>query len=100
MSPVLIGLIQASIVVIYCALISGFFYFMSHISPDLSVFWGPLLMLLLLVFSATVMGVSVFGYAIVLALDDQLKLAGQILMWTLLFIIVFGACLIAVALLV
>jgi|GEM_PF-1455175 len=100
LNPVLVGLIQAALVVLYCALISCFFLFLSNVGFYPGAFWGPLVMLVLLVFSAAVMGIVVFGYAVILAFDDQLKRAGRVLLWTLIFIIVFAACLIGIALLV
>jgi len=101
-SAVLVGLIQAGAVVAYCALVSGFFFFLLHSGSGFQpeAFWGPLIMLTLLVFSASVMGIIIFGYAVVLALDNKLKIAGKVLLWTLIFLIALGACLIAIALLV
>ncbi|KKQ80153.1 MAG: hypothetical protein UT02_C0014G0003 [Parcubacteria group bacterium GW2011_GWC2_38_7] len=101
-SSVIVGLIQAGAVVVYCSLISSFFWFLSRSGEGLQpeAFWGPLIMLTLLVFSASVMAIIVFGYAVVLALDNKLKIAGKVLLWTLIFLIALGACLIAIALLV
>ncbi|KKR54369.1 MAG: hypothetical protein UT91_C0017G0003 [Parcubacteria group bacterium GW2011_GWA2_40_23] len=102
-SPVIVGLIQAGAVVVYCSLVSSFFWFMSNSSKtdfQPEAFWGPLIMLTLLVFSASVMGIIIFGYAVVLALDNKLKTAGKVLLWTLVFLVAIGACLITIAILV
>jgi len=94
----LIGLIQALSEVAYCSLISGFFALMAD-RPDPNKFFAPLLMLTLLVFSAAMMGLVVFGYAVKLALDKELKMAGKVLMWTFIFLFICGGLLVTIGLL-
>lgn len=71
MTPSTIGLIQALLVVVYCAFISGFFWLMEEMSLQPPRILVSTLMLLLLVFSAAVCGLLVFGYPAYLALNKK-----------------------------
>jgi len=89
MSPVLVGLLQAIGVAIYCSLVAIFFRLMNSSrienSPEI---WGIALMLFLLVFSAAVCGILVFGYPIYLIAQRDVKKALNILAYTLLYAII------------
>ncbi len=71
MTPSTIGLVQAVGIVAYCALISGFFWLMEEISVKPPQILASTLILLLLVFSAAVCGLIVFGYPAYLALNKK-----------------------------
>ena len=84
-APSILGLLQAVGVIIYCAIIASFFFFMakSQANPG---FFGFFLMLLLLVFSAAITGSLVFGYPVYLAVvKNKIKEALEILAFTLLY---------------
>lgn len=83
----LVGLLQAAGVVIYCLLISGLFYLLSQTSIKLPQFFGMAFMLTLLVFSAAVCGLTVFGYPVYLAINKNIKSALKLLLYTLAFIL-------------
>ena len=84
-NPSLIGLAQALGLVIYCALIAGLLWFLGNISVEPLGFFGSVLMLMLLVFSAAVTGSIVFGYPTYLVLNNRVKEALSILAFTLLY---------------
>lgn len=65
-NPALIGLLQAIAVVVYASIVAGFFFFMesTKIEPG---YFGIVLMLVLLVFSAGITGTFVFGVPAYLA---------------------------------
>lgn len=89
-NPLIIGLLQAVLVVVYCALIASFFVFADKNISEPKGVWGPAIMLTLLVFSAAVTGSIVFGYPAYLFLKDkQIKAALQILAYTLIFCLAF-----------
>jgi len=77
----LIGFLQALAVISYCGLIGWLLYFMTQtfIEPG---FWGIALMLSLLVVSAAITGSLVFVYPAYLALNQKLKEAILILIFT------------------
>ena len=85
LNPSIIGLLQALGVVIYAILISGFFQLMAKISVQPSVFITSALMLAILIFSAAVCGLIVFGYSAYLALNQRIKEALVVLGFTLLY---------------
>ena len=87
-TPSTLGLLQAIAVILYCALVAGFFSTMTK-SPVQPGFFGFFLMLILLVFSAAATGSMVFGYPAYLALvKNKIKEALMILAFTLLFSLV------------
>ncbi len=90
-SPALIGLGQALAIVIYCSLIGGFFHLGNKIFPQESDFWVSILILLLLVFSAAVSGVIVFGYPAYLVLKGKIREALSVFAYTLLYCLGFIA---------
>lgn len=98
LSPNIVGLLQALAVAIYCSLIVGLINFIekSGVKPP-EVLIG-MVMLLLLVISATVAGILVFGYPAVLALDKDIKKALAILGYTLLYAILIFVIILSVAL--
>jgi hypothetical protein len=83
-NPSLVGFLQALGVTIYCVLISGFFFLMEEMSAKPGYF-GIVLMLILLVFSAAVTGMLVFGYPVYLAMNSRIKEAVRVLVYTLLY---------------
>ena len=85
-----IGLLQALGVVSYCFLISGFFQMMEKFDIQPPVFAVAGFMLLLLVFSVTVVGLVVFGYAAYLALNQKIKQALSVIGFTLLYLLGIG----------
>ena len=85
----LIGLVQALGVIVYCALAGGFFWLADKIfivPPD---FLGIVLMLVFLVFSVAASGAIVFGYPAYLALNNRIKDALSLLIYTLLYTLGF-----------
>jgi len=93
-SPILAGLIQALLVTGYCVLIARYFYFMNQNFNSPPMVLGIMLMLMILVFSAAIMGVIVFGYPVYLLFEKKFKKALQVVGYTLLFTSVFIAILI------
>ncbi len=83
----LIGLLQALGVVGYCFLIGGFIWFASEYFATPPGFLGVALWLSLLVFSAAVSGSIVFGYPAYLALNQNIKDALNLIVYTLLYIL-------------
>lgn len=87
-SPILIGLVQAVLVLIYVVLVSQFLMATTDIvsrSNDLMV---GMFMLLLLVFSAGIAGFLVFGYFAYLLIDKEIKRALAVLGYTFLFLLI------------
>ncbi len=85
MTPPLIGFIQALGVIIYCSLIGGFFWFMSQVHPDPGGMLQIVLMLFLLVFSAAITGLLIFGYPAFLMINKEVKKALTILGYTFMY---------------
>ena len=86
-SPMLIGLLQALGVAIYCLLIGTFFWNMDRYVDKPGNVMTIALMLILLVFSAGLTGLIVFGYPVYLALQKRIKEALQILGYTFLYVL-------------
>jgi uncharacterized membrane protein YbhN (UPF0104 family) len=84
-NPSTIGLFQALGMVIYCSLVVGIMNWFGKIFFAPPGFWGSLLILVLLVFSAAVSGSIVFGYPAYLALNKKMKEALSILGFTALY---------------
>ena len=96
-SPNLIGFLQALGVAIYCSLVALFFWSMGNNVEKSPEFLGMALILFLLVFSATVCGILVFGYPIYLVIQKDVKRAVKILAHTLFYsIIIFLIILITI----
>jgi len=83
-NPALVGLAQSLAVTIYCAAVGGFIFFVGEndFQPG---FIGVFLMLVLLVFSAAITGLLVFGLPAYLALKNKMVEAIAILGYSLLF---------------
>jgi len=81
----LIGFLQALGVVVYCALVVGVFWLAERFFVTPPDFFGIILMLVLLVFSAAVSGAIVFGYPAYLALNNRIKDALSVFVYTLLY---------------
>lgn len=89
LSPSLIGFLQALGVAVYCTLIGGFFQLGNKIFPKQSDFLTSILILILLVFSAAITGMIVFGYSAYLALNQKIKEALDVFFYTLLYFLGF-----------
>ena len=85
-SPSLIGFLQALAVVVYSSTVAGFIFFMGQTKIEPGYF-GIVLMLVLLVFSAGVTGTFVFGIPAYFALKNDIKRAISILAYTFLYIL-------------
>lgn len=85
LKPSLIGLLQALGAIAYCGLVVGVMNSFGKIFFNPPGFFGSLLILVLLVFSAAVSGSIVFGYSTYLALNQRIKEALSVLMFTLLY---------------
>ncbi len=85
----LIGFLQSLGVIIYCALVGGFFRLADKFFAAPPGFLGVVLMLVFLVFSVAVSGAIVFGYPAYLALNNRIKEALLLLVYTLLYILGF-----------
>lgn len=85
LNPNLIGLVQALGVVVYCGLVVGMLNLFGKVIFAPPGFFGSLLILVLLVFSAAVSGSIVFGYPAYLALNKKIREALSILAFTLLY---------------
>lgn len=83
----LIGLLQALGVVVYCVLVGCFFQFMDKSSIEPPGFVGIVLILVLLVISAAITGLLVFGYAAYLAMHEKTKEALTVFAYTILYIL-------------
>ena len=86
-SPVLIGLLQAVAMTVYVALVAGFFLLMSTVNVEPDGFAGVLGMLLLLVFSASVSGVIIFGSPVYFLVHKKASKALAIVGFTALFLL-------------
>lgn len=89
LSTPLIGFLQALGVAIYCGLVATFFWYMEKIDIPEPNFFGVALMLLLLVVSAAITGLLVFGYPVYLTMHGKVKQALPILGYTFLYAILF-----------
>jgi hypothetical protein len=85
LSPNTIGLLQAIGIILYCALIASFFNFLEKTQAKPPAMLGFIVILFLLVVSATITGLMVFGYPVVLALDKKITRALQVIAYTLLY---------------
>jgi len=81
------GLFQALGIVLYCAIIASLLSYFGKLAVTPPELVGSTLILMLLVFSAAVCGTIVFGYPIYLALQNKIKVALQLLLFTLLYLI-------------
>lgn len=82
-----IGFLQALGVLVYCVLVSSFMRYSGQLFDKGPGFWGPILMLMLLVFSAGLTGSLVFGYPVYLAMHKKIKEALEVLAYTLVFLL-------------
>ena len=85
--PSLIGFLQALGVVVYCALVSGLFELGNKFFPNQPDFLISVLVLILVVFSAAITGIIVFGYSAYLVLNQKIKEALSVFFYTLLYFI-------------
>ncbi|MBU1202772.1 hypothetical protein KKH39_01885 [Patescibacteria group bacterium] len=86
-SPAFLGLLQALGVVIYCLIIGFFFSFMAKYgNKEADNILTTALMLTILVFSAAVTGLIVFGRPVYLVMQKKVKEAMNLLGYTFLFL--------------
>ncbi len=86
-SPVFVGLLQAVGVGLYCLLMGAFFrYGADHFPKQDTIFTGSLMMIIL-VFSAAVTGLTVFGRPAYLFLNKKAKEALLVLGYTFIFLL-------------
>lgn len=85
-SPALLGLLQALGVAIYCLIIGFFFRYMTNSNVSEPNILIPTLMLTILVFSAAVTGLTVFGRPAYLVTQKKIKDALYLLGYTFLFL--------------
>ena len=85
--PAIVGLLQATAVVAYSALVAGFFFFMEQSRINEPGYFGIVLLLVLLVFSAGITGTFVFGLPAYFALRNNISRAISTLAYTFLYIL-------------
>ena len=88
-NPSLISFLQALAMVIYCTLVGGFFWLANKFFVVSQGFLVSVLMLVFLVFSVAVSGAIVFGYPAYLALNQKVREALSLLIYTLLYTLGF-----------
>jgi len=87
LKPYLIGLFQASGILAYCALVVLFFQVMENSRIETNQMVAGILMLIILVFSAAVSALIVFGRPVYLAINKRIKEAIHILAFTFLYLL-------------
>jgi len=97
-----IGLLQALGLTVYCALVVGVMHWFGQVFFAPPGFWGSLLILVLLVFSAAVSGSIVFGYSAYLFLKykktkEPLSILAFTLLYCLAIIIIIVILIVALA---
>ena len=96
--PALLGLVQSACGLAYITLIATFLQSTSHWSIDVPEFVAAIVMLTLLVISATLMGMFFLGMPIYLILKGNWPKALKIVGFTLLFSLVIIVAILAVTL--
>src|SRR3989339_352406 len=84
----LIGFLQASGVISYCFFMGVFMWFANRLMGEPPEFWGVTLMMILLVFSAAITGVLVFGYPVYLVINRRIKESLLVFAYTLLYLLI------------
>jgi len=87
-NPSLFGLYQALGVAFYCALIAGFIFLMNRFNFTPPDYVAITLMLVLLVISAAVCGLLVFGYSVYLVFNKKKNEALALLGYTFLYLLI------------
>ena len=87
LKPYLVGLFQALGISIYCVLVMLFFQIMGKSNIEANQMVLGILMLILLVLSAAISGLIVFGLPVYLAINKKIKEALNILAYTFLYLI-------------
>jgi len=87
LKPYLVGLFQALGISAYCALVILFFQVMENSGIETNQIVAGILMLIVLVFSAAISALIVFGRPIYLAINKKIKDAMHILAFTFLYLI-------------
>jgi len=67
--------LTALAVFVYVGLVVLFMFSMEKWGVEMAELWGPIMMLCLLVLSATIVGALVFGYPVYLLVDKKVKQA-------------------------
>lgn len=86
--PAVLGLLQFALGFTYIVIVASFFQLMKRFNPETPEFFAALMMLMLLVFSATIMSLSFFGMPVYLALKSNWTKAFKILGFTLLYALI------------
>lgn len=86
--PTVIALLQTLAIIFYTALISGFFFLMNRANYQIHEFWTVIIVLLVLVFSAAICGLIVFGYPIYFVINAKIKKALSVLGYNFLFLFI------------
>lgn len=87
LKPYLIGLFQALGITAYCSLVVLFFQMMENSSIKSNQTISGILILILLVFSAAICGLIVFGKPLYLIMNKKIKEALIILTYTFLYLL-------------
>ena len=89
-SPPFLGFLQASFLFVYVFFCSLFFANPPFGKSIANTFLGPLMFLLLFVISALICALISLGYPLYLAFNKQIRKAIVIILWTLIWLILFG----------
>jgi len=87
LKPYLVGLFQAFGISAYCALVILFFQVMENSGIETNQMVAGILMLIILVFSAAISALIVFGRSVYLTINKRIKEAMYILAFTFLYLI-------------
>ena len=85
-----IGLLQSLGVAGYCFLMSGFFRMMEKLAIEPPAFGVAAFMLILVTFSVAVVGSLIFGYSAYLVLNQKIKEALSVIIFTLFYLLGIG----------
>ncbi|MBU1019288.1 MAG: hypothetical protein ABII07_00180 [Patescibacteria group bacterium] len=88
MKPPLAAFLQTLGIATYCTLIGLFLWYGENYFPSTPSVITAILMLFLLVISAAITGMLVFGYPTYLALNKKIKESIKVLAYTLLFSVI------------
>jgi len=84
-SPQVVGFYQALGALLYVGVVSILIRYLGNFGPDKPGFLGMMLMLFLLVFSAAMCGIIVFGYPAYLGMHNRVKEALSVLGYTFMY---------------
>ena len=89
-----ISFVQATGLVVYCLLVGLFIWRGEYMFGPMNTFFGPMLLLVVLVVSVLVCALLAFGYPVVLFWDrkeskESVKLVALTTIWLLLYVLLF-----------